>query len=180
MESENSGRFIVSSYNLNGTLHKMLHLQPNFKKTPNMYNYEISGTNGYLLEGCNTIIQSKNKNIVITFECKPGETYFCKVIAFYGDPCNNRDVQAFRLFYRLNDDFNEDDENDDHDLNISKLRHFRSLVPDNDDKDDEDDEEEEEDEDDDDDDDDDKEDNDNEEEDDDINSKINRFSFYNF
>lgn len=136
---ENKGTFLRSSFNLNGTFVQMLHFQPSFTKKLVSLRYEISGTDGLILEGENKIIESNSKRNIITFECKMGETYFCKVTGYFTESKNS--MQTIRLFYKV--------ENDDDDIigkNDSQKIGFKKLLK-SDDKKDETDEEEEEDED---------------------------------
>ena len=116
-----TGRFLVSNHNINGRSVKMLHLQANFKRNPNMYSYEISGSNGFKMDGTNHINNTENNPmIILTFNCHAGETYFCKIIAYYSKIVGRQmpqpqqsqqmdyETEEFRLFYKVNDDFDEE------------------------------------------------------------------------
>lgn len=114
-EDENRGQFFIS--NLNGR--KVLHLQPLFRKIPKSFDYEICGSDGLILEGQNLIKKSSpNQLCTISFDCKVGQTYFCKIIGHYSDT----DKQEFRLFYLVRDDFNNEvsDEESESDEKITK------------------------------------------------------------
>jgi hypothetical protein len=99
---ENKGTFLRSSFNLNGTFVQMLHFQPSFTRKPLSIRYEISGTDGLVHEGELKITESNSKKQIITFECKLGETYFCKVTGFFTESKNA--MQTIRLFYKVEND----------------------------------------------------------------------------
>ena len=99
---ENKGTFLRSSFNLNGTFVQMLHFQPSFTRKPVAIRYEISGTDGLVHEGELKITESNSKKQIITFECKLGETYFCKVTGFFTESKNA--MQTIRLFYKVEND----------------------------------------------------------------------------
>ena len=99
---ENKGTFLRSSFNLNGTFVQMLHFQPSFTRKPLSIRYEISGTDGLVHEGELKITESNSKKQIITFECKLGETYFCKVTGFFTESKNA--IQTIRLFYKVEND----------------------------------------------------------------------------
>ena len=112
-----TGTFFISNHNINGQSMKMLHLQPNFVRKPNMYSYEISGSDGFKLDGVNHINKVENNPVLIlSFNCKTGKIYFCKIIAYYskghtaGSQTPEYDTDEYRLFYKVSDDFDEDDE----------------------------------------------------------------------
>lgn len=99
---ENKGTFLRSSFNLNGTFVQMLHFQPSFTRKPLSIRYEISGTDGLVHEGELKITESNSKKQIITFECKLGETYFCKVTGYFNESKNA--MQTIRLFYKVEND----------------------------------------------------------------------------
>jgi len=99
---QNTGTFLKSSFNLNGTFVQMLHFQPIFTKKTVLIRYEISGTDGLIHEGEYKIIESNSKKQIITFECKLGETYFCKVTGFFNE--SKTAMQTIRLFYKVEND----------------------------------------------------------------------------
>jgi len=101
---DNKGTFLKSSFNLNGTFVQMLHFQPSFPRKPVSIRYEVSGTDGLIHEGENKIIESNTKKNIITFECKFGETYFCKVTGFFSES-KSSNMQTIRLFYKVENDF---------------------------------------------------------------------------
>jgi len=97
--------FLKSSFNLNGTFVQMLHFQPNFTRKTLSYRYEISGTDGLVLEGEHKITESNLKKHIITFECKLGETYFCKATGYFTESKNA--MQTIRLFYKVENDMDD-------------------------------------------------------------------------
>ena len=103
---DNKGTFLKSSFNLNGTFVQMLHFQPSFPRKPVSIRYEVSGTDGLIHEGENKIIESNTKKNIITFECKFGETYFCKVTGFFSES-KSSNIQTIRLFYKVENDSDE-------------------------------------------------------------------------
>lgn len=112
-----TGTFFISNHNINGQSMKMLHLQPNFVRKPDMYSYEISGSDGFKLDGVNHINKVENNPVLIlSFNCKTGKIYFCKIIAYYskghtpGSQTPEYDTDEYRLFYKVSDDFDEEDE----------------------------------------------------------------------
>lgn len=112
-----TGTFFVSNHNNGGNKMKMLHLLPDFERNPEKYNYEISGSDGFKLDGITSLINNNNPKIILSFNCKAGETYFCKIIAYYSKKIISQpqqktqkteyDTEEFRLFYKVNDDFDE-------------------------------------------------------------------------
>ena len=80
------------------------------------------------MEGSQTISRgSANQKQTISFDCNIGQTYFCKVVGFYllasnGDQ-TKYEKQEFRLFYTVNDDFDneESDNEEENDLEITKI-----------------------------------------------------------
>ena len=102
---ENKGTFLRSSFNLNGTFVQMLHFQPIFTKKLVSLRYEISGTDGLVHEGELKILESNSKKNIITFECKMGETYFCKVNGYFTESKNS--MQTIRLFYKVENDMDD-------------------------------------------------------------------------
>jgi len=81
-----------------------------------MYYYEISGSDGFKMDGNNNFMKVENNPmIILSFPCKAGETYFCKIIASYAktkmqNSQQEYDTEEFRLFYKVNDDFDSDEE----------------------------------------------------------------------
>jgi len=102
---QNNGTFLKSSFNLNGTFVQMLHLQPNFRRTPFSIQYEISGTDGLIHEGELKITESNSKKQIISFECKLDETYFCKITGYYSESRNSK--QTIRLFYKVENEVDD-------------------------------------------------------------------------
>ena len=100
---QNSATFLKSSFNLNGTFFQMVHLQPNFRKTPFLIQYEITGSDGLIHEGELKITESNSKKQIISFECKLDETYFCKVTGIYSKQGN----QVIRLFYKVQNEVDD-------------------------------------------------------------------------
>ena len=111
---ESTVSFYLTTINDGGCSKKMLTVIPKFHELPSSYTYEISGSEGFLLEGSNNISKSSTKEIIISFYCKTGQTYFTKIIAYYlngfkdGQPQFN--TQEFRFFYKVRDDFDSDEE----------------------------------------------------------------------
>ena len=93
-------------------------------KMPDMYYYEISGSDGFKMDGNNNIMKVENNPmIILSFPCKAGETYFCKIIASYAkakmqNSQQEYDNEEFRLFYKVNDDFDTEDESNDEKDNV--------------------------------------------------------------
>ena len=147
---ENKGTFLRSSFNLNGIFVQMLHFQPCFTKKLVSLRYEISGTDGLILEVENKIIESNLKKNIITFECKMGETYFCKVTGYFNE--SKSSTQTIRLFYKVeNDDDDIIGKSDSQKIGFKKLLKSdekKEEVDEEDNEDDEDDEQDEDDEDD--------------------------------
>lgn len=116
LPEKKTGTFLVSNHNIGGNSMKMLHLMPDFMKLPDMYNYEISGSDGFKMDGMNNLNKtSDNSKIIVSFNCRAGETYFCKVIAYYSKSKTVQqtqqpeyDTEEFRLFYKVKDDFDDD------------------------------------------------------------------------
>ena len=102
---QNSATFLKSSFNLNGTFVQMLHFQPSFTRKPMYIRYEISGTDDLVHEGEIKITESNLKKQIITFECKLGETYFCKVTGYFTESKNV--MQTIRLFYKVENDMDD-------------------------------------------------------------------------
>ena len=102
---QNSATFLKSSFNLNGTFVQMLHFQPSFTRKPMCIRYEISGTDGLVHEGEIKITESNLKKQIITFECKLGEIYFCKVTGYFTESKNA--MQTIRLFYKVENDMDD-------------------------------------------------------------------------
>jgi len=121
--------FYLHTINDNGCSKKMLTVMPNFYKVPSSFTYEITGSEGFLLEGTNNISKSSSNNIPISFYCKTGQTYFTKIIAYYlmefkdGQP--QFDTQEYRFFYKVNDDFDDSDvenaETESDDMSVRKM-----------------------------------------------------------
>ena len=123
---ERTGTFFVSNHNLSGNTMKFLHLSPHFMRRPDMYYYEISGSDGFKMDGNNNFIKVENNPmIILSFPCKAGETYFCKIIASYAktkmqNSQQEYDTEEFRLFYKVNDDFDTEEESNDEKDNIDE------------------------------------------------------------